>query len=175
MTESDLEEDLEVNVNEVLRAGHHKDATPDETGGYLPQLFTSDERNRTDLYRPRRSIKWLVLYVVLGMGLPGMLGIFLILQKVRIGAGWEGGGGGVRVGVVVGGGGGGSVCMCVCAFDETRPKHFARCKRVREDDACNMGVGVCGVGYAAHSGFEWGGMATQARKCTPIISSVEGL
>lgn len=80
VSESDID-DLEVDVNEVLRSGHHKDAPIDDTGGYLPQLFTSDERNRTDLYRPRRSIKWLVLYIALGMGLPGLLGIFLILQK----------------------------------------------------------------------------------------------
>ena len=75
-------------MNEVLRSGHHKDAPIDDTGGYLPQLFTSDERNRTDLYRPRRSIKWLVLYIALGMGLPGLLGIFLILQKVLVCGGY---------------------------------------------------------------------------------------
>ncbi len=46
------------------------------------QLWTQDERNRTDLFKPRRSLKWFVGYLVLGMGLPGALAIFLLLLKV---------------------------------------------------------------------------------------------
>ena len=85
ITESDPDPDVdeEVDVNAVLRKGHYRDQAADDTGGYLPQLFTADERKRTDIYRPRRSIPWSVMYVVLGIAGPAALGIFLLLLKVQ--------------------------------------------------------------------------------------------
>jgi hypothetical protein len=84
VSESDIEAGLEeLDVNEMLRSGHYKEGEKDDTAGFLPQLFTADERNRTDLYKPRRSLPWSVFYLAAGVGGPGALAVFLLLWKVR--------------------------------------------------------------------------------------------
>ncbi len=84
VTDSEDDEQLEVDLNAIMRQEPHKVVKPDdETPGYLPQLFTADERNRTDVYKPRRSVPWSIFYLAAGVAGPLALGFVLLLNYVR--------------------------------------------------------------------------------------------
>lgn len=77
------EEEEEVDLNAQLRKA--KDGIDYPTSGNigaLAQLYTVDERKRTDIFRPRRSLVWTVLYIIFGVGLPGVIAAALLVQMV---------------------------------------------------------------------------------------------
>lgn len=80
-----VSEEEEEDLNAILKQVETDLAQPQEGNmGALKQLYTVDERKRTDMYRPRRSLYWTLLYVVFGLGLPAIAAIGMLLQLVRV-------------------------------------------------------------------------------------------
>ena len=79
VSESDVEE---TDINEILRKRTEGNSMKLEGNvGALSQLYTVDERKRTDLYRPRRSVLWTLMYLALGIGGP-VLACLAMLSKL---------------------------------------------------------------------------------------------
>jgi hypothetical protein len=79
LDEAEMEEEA-IDVNALLRQPGDQQISLEGNLGALSQLYTVDERKRTDVYRPRRSLLWIVLYSVLGLGLPALVAIGILMQ-----------------------------------------------------------------------------------------------
>ena len=77
------ESEDEADLNAILRQVD-LDSAAETAGnlGALSQLYSVDERKRTDIFRPRRSLLWTVGYILFGIGLPGLAAIGLLIQMV---------------------------------------------------------------------------------------------
>lgn len=79
LDEEEVEEEA-IDVNAMLRHSEVLQQSLEGNVGALSQLYTVDERKRTDVYRPRRSLLWIVLYFTLGLALPSAVAIGIMMQ-----------------------------------------------------------------------------------------------